>query len=81
MGLISKEWAELISKYSYIEKAEIQGMLLVIIYAGKDGRLRRKTLPRRATAPQLQQVLKNIRNEIGVTTYGKGMNSDIFVTA
>lgn len=72
--------AELVSKYSFIEKAEIKGAELHIIYLVKGIQKVRK-VPRRVTNDQLLKIINTIKQEIGVSKYGKGYNSDIYITA
>ena len=79
MNRLTQVHAELVKKYSFIRDAYINGTSLVIEYM-KDGKLKFKKVAIRATVPQLQKIIKHIRKEIRVSTYGKSQNSCIYIT-
>jgi len=76
---LTKEQAEIISKYSFITKADIKNGELRIYYF-KDGKEKYKKLPLRASYKLLVKKLLKIKSELGVSIYGKGNQSDVFVT-
>ena len=64
-NLISKEWAEYLTRYSYIISAEIKGIYLYLFYI-IDGDLKQKRIPRRASPKHVLRILKRIRTEKGI---------------
>ena len=75
---LTKEQAEIISKYSYVTKAEIKSGELRIYYF-KDGKEEYERLPLRASYKILLKKLLNIKRKLGVSIYGKGNQSEVFV--
>jgi len=76
--MLNKKWLILIEKYSFIEKVTQKGITVSIHYY-KDGKLKCKKLPLRATANQLNRTITNIRKETDVSVYGKGQNSNYYI--
>lgn len=76
--MIRKEAIELIGKYSFIDAVERKGAYIYIRYNFK-GEKRFKRLPLRATGSQIQNTIKNIREELGVSIHGRGANSDYYI--
>ena len=79
MQLLSNYHAELVGKYSFVDRVEIQGTKFIIFYR-KNGKLEKTFLPIRATIPQLEEKIKWIRIETGVSVHGKAHIGDVFVT-
>jgi len=76
--MLNKNWLILVEKYSFIEKISQKGTIVFIQYY-KDGKIKTKKLPLRATASQLNTTINNIRKDIGVSVYGKGQYSDYYI--
>ena len=64
--MIQKEWITLIEKYSFIDKAEMEGAYFYIRYT-KDNKSKYKKFPLRVTGNQLQKAINKIKKELGVT--------------
>ena len=77
--MINKVWLEVLGKYSFIDKAERKGVYVYLYYTFK-GKQKFKKFSIRANSEQILSVLNNIRIEMGLSKYGKGYLSDIFIT-
>lgn len=76
--MLSKDWIEFIAKYSFIDKVERKGAEILIFYTVK-GEQKSKRVLIRNSLQKLQDTIRDIRNEIGVSKYGKGYNSDYYI--
>ena len=63
--MITKDWIQLIEKYSFIDKAEVKGAYFFIRYT-KDNKTKSKRFPIRVAGTQLQRAIENIKKELGV---------------
>ena len=77
--MLQKWHADLIKKYSFIDDARLHKAKLEIFYTAK-GKEKKKTLPIRASIAQLQQLLRRIEKDTGVSKYGKGLNEYIYTS-
>jgi len=71
--MLTKAVAELIEKYSFVDKCYIKGATFIIEYNNK-GKPLKKELPLRASTNQLKQILKTVQKKAGGTIYGKSKN-------
>ena len=76
--MIHKKWLELLGKYTFIDKIERRGIKYCFYYTVKGEQLCKK-VSLRATPTMLQKIIKDIKNEVGVTPYGKSKNINIMV--
>jgi len=77
--MINKLWLEVLEKYSFIDRAEQKGVYVFLYYTLK-GKQKFKKFSIRATSKQVLQIINNIREDMGLSKYGKGHFSDIFIT-
>jgi len=77
--MINALWLEVLGKYSFIDKAERNGVYVYLYYTFK-GKQKHKKFSTRATSKQILSILNKIRTEMGLSIYGKGHFSDIYIT-
>jgi uncharacterized protein (UPF0371 family) len=68
--MIHTEWMKQLERYSFIDKVERKGLKYYFYYTVK-GKETYKTLPLRATVTMVQKLIDKIKEEVGVTIYGK----------
>lgn len=77
-SFLSKEWAEYLSRYSYITKAEVKGVFLYLYYI-VDGDLKKKRVSRRVSPKQLKFILDKIKTEKGIDKNEQGTETKAFI--
>jgi len=76
--MIWKETIEILNKYSFLDKVERKGVFVYFYYSvGTEKKYKRLAL--RATPQQIQKVIIDIKNERGVSIYGRAYNADSFI--
>lgn len=76
--MLRKSHAELVEKYSFVDKVELTWIKFIIHYTYKDKK-KTKVLPRRVSTRRLLATTKNIEKELELSKYGKGKNQDVFI--
>jgi len=76
--MINNDWLEQIRRYSFIDDCKREGLMYCFYYEVK-GKQVVKKLPLRANGVMVQNLIKKIKKETEVKTYGKGRNSRICI--
>ena len=76
--MIYKWQLDLLNKYSFIDKAETKNSYLYIHYTS-EGVKKFKKIHVRANLARIQDLLLDVRKEVGVTPYGTSQKDFIIV--